>query len=104
MLDDRVGSDTDLIANLIRFSDEHRVPGLKLVADEIAGIDHGMRTDAGRSADASFQSAGRQIARRRADNNVFTNLTVCSQDDIGMDDVRNSHGFLPEDSGTSVNE
>ena len=68
MLDHRQRADADVVADPVRFADVDLVAGLEVAADDVAGIDHGVRANDRAVADGRRQLAVPRTARRRADD------------------------------------
>ena len=63
MLDDRQRPDADVVADAVRFADVDLVAGLEVPADDVAGVDHGVRADHGAVADAWSASSPSRAPR-----------------------------------------
>ena len=85
VLDNRMGANTDIIANAVLLADHHPVTSSKLIPDQIAGIDHGVRSD-----DASLPNCRRKLSallpsRRLPNHAKVSHLHAIAQVHIGKD-------------------
>jgi len=79
MLDHRVRADADVIPNLVLFTNQRPVPGLKVIANAIARIDDAVRADDGAGAEPGFELARRAAARRLANNRIVADARVLAK-------------------------
>jgi hypothetical protein len=63
MLDYRVSTHADVVANLIQLADHDPVAGLKISADPVAGVDHAVRPDDERRGRCGWASSPAALPR-----------------------------------------
>ena len=92
VLDHGVGADADMITDLILLPDKHMMPGLKVGADNIAGINDRVAADHRITADHRFQFPLPVSPGGQADDTKILDDHILTEFDIGIDFF---HPFFP---------
>ncbi len=85
VLDDGVGTDADVVADFVFFTNEDAVPGLKIVANLVARIDDGVGTENGARAEPGWELACGFAARGFAKDDKGADVGVVREMDVGKE-------------------